>query len=522
MASLNAGNGYPPLVLLHGWGSSAAVFADFVPELRAFARVQTLELPAHGARWAEAFPSDTDALLEWLRDHVPANAVLVGWSLGGTLGLQLALRYPDHLAGLVTIATNPCFLRRPDWPCGMEQAAWEGFRRELLRDPHKQAARFAALQSRGDSQPRELARRLRAVASVRTESVQGLLLALDALGAADVRQQLVMLDVPLLCVFGEHDALVDVRVADECLRLQPQASVWLAPGAGHVPFLGQPAALAARIEDFLATRLGEPRHRAPEKHLVAASFGRAATGYETAAALQRSTGSQLLEALAPIDAHRILDLGSGTGHFAKQLATRFTGAQILAVDIAEGMTRHARDITDVQRIAWVCADAESLPLESASIDLVFSNLALQWCASPIPALREIARVLAPGGRAHIATLADDTLWELRAAWRAVDDGVHVNRFESVAALLDAVQASGLRLKDLRQRYLRVPYADVLVLARELRTLGAHNLNEGRAAGLAGRRSWRRLQDAYARLAAPDGSLPASWRVVRLELEKTGG
>ena len=507
----------PRVVLLHGWGSSAAVFTDLAHRLGELAEVEVLELPAHGMCHGESFARDAGRLLDWLQARIPAGSVLVGWSLGGTLGLQLALREPHHLAGLVTIATSPCFLRNADWPLGMEGASWEAFRAGLARDPAAQLARFVALQAHGDRRARKVAHALRAAAT--PASTDELQVALDALAAPDLRAHLATLPTPVLHVLGERDAIVDARLADEYLRLQPQASVWVVPGAAHAPFLSAAQALAMRIGDFMVARIDSRQRAAAHKRDIAASFGRAAPGYEAAASLQRETGAALLAMLAPAAARRVLDLGCGTGHFAVQLAARYADAAIVAVDIAEGMLRHARTGAPDHRIEWVCGDAEQLPLAPASIGLVFSNLALQWCANPLPAFAEIARVLAPGGQAAIATLADDTLWELRAAWRAVDDGIHVNRFETVSSLVAAACAAGLRVRALAQRQHRPAYADVRALAHELRTLGAHNLNAGRAAGLAGRDTWQRLQDAYAALANPDGSLPATWRVIHLVLER---
>ncbi len=507
----------PRVVLLHGWGSSAAVFTDLAHRLGELAEVEVLELPAHGMCHGESFARDAGRLLDWLQARIPAGSVLVGWSLGGTLGLQLALREPHHLAGLVTIATSPCFLRNADWPLGMEGASWEAFRAGLARDPAAQLARFVALQAHGDRRARKVAHALRAAAT--PASTDELQVALDALAAPDLRAHLATLPTPVLHVLGERDAIVDARLADEYLRLQPQASVWVVPGAAHAPFLSAAQALTMRIGDFIVARIGSRQPAAARKRDIAASFGRAAPGYEAAASLQRETGAALLAMLAPAAARRVLDLGCGTGHFAVQLAARYADAAIVAVDIAEGMLRHARTGAPDHRIEWVCGDAEQLPLAPASIGLVFSNLALQWCANPLPAFAEIARVLAPGGQAAIATLADDTLWELRAAWRVVDDGIHVNRFETVSSLVAAACAAGLRVRALTQRQHRPAYADVRALAHELRTLGAHNLNAGRAAGLAGRDTWQRLQDAYAALANPDGSLPATWRVIHLVLER---
>lgn len=508
----------PHVVLLHGWGSSATVFDALLAALAPHAAVTTLELPAHGARRAELFPRDPAVLLDWLHERIPAGAVLVGWSLGGLLGMQLALRHPGHLAALVTIAASPCFLARDDWPCGMAHAAWDAFRDALQADPTAQLARFVALQARGDTAARAVARTLQGAAGDPPGTSAELLAALDALGTPDLRMELAQLALPVLHVLGEHDAIVDARIADAYRRLQPRASVWVVPGAAHAPFIAAAPAVALRIADFIASRFDVPAVL-PSKQAIAASFGRAAVRYDTAAALQQQTGAALLATLPACAPRRVLDLGCGTGFFTRDLAGHFPQAQIIGVDIAEGMLHEARRTDAQECIAWLGGDAEQLPLAADSIDLVFSNLALQWCADPQVALAEIARVLRRGGLAAITTLVADTLWELRAAWRSVDDRVHVNRFESVATLEGAMRETGLRLRELTQHDERRLHADVRALAHELRAIGAHNLNEGRATGLAGRTRWRRLQEAYAPLAGSDGALPSTWRVLRLVLGK---
>jgi malonyl-CoA O-methyltransferase len=308
-------------------------------------------------------------------------------------------------------------------------------------------------------------------------------------------------------------------VAAAYVRLQPDASVWVVPGTAHAPQLSRPHAVAARVRDFLHSRLG-PAERAPRrKEDVARSFGRAAAGYESAAHLQRAVGEDLL-ALAPAATPvRVLDLGAGTGHFAARLARRYAGAGIVGLDIAEGMLHQARAQDGAEALRWVCGDAEQLPFATGAFELVFSSLAVQWCDSPARAFGEIARVLAPGGQALVSTLGEDTLWELRAAWRAVDARVHVNRFEPVSHVMAAARAAGLTVRALDQKHHVLAYRDVHSLARELRALGAHNLNPGRPGGLAGRGVWRRLEAAYAELANPDGALPASYRAICLLLEK---
>ena len=154
----------------------------------------------------------------------------------------------------------------------------------------------------------------------------------------------------------------------------------------------------------------------PDKRQVAASFSRAAASYDSVAALQRAVGLALLGQLpADLQPERWLDLGSGTGHFSRALAERFSAATGVAVDIAEGMLRHAREQGGAHH--HVAGDAERLPLRDDSVDLVFSSLAVQWCDQFGSVLSEARRVLRPGGVLAI----DNTLWSGAVADPSVDD-----------------------------------------------------------------------------------------------------
>jgi malonyl-CoA O-methyltransferase len=255
----------------------------------------------------------------------------------------------------------------------------------------------------------------------------------------------------------------------------------------------------------------------PDKRQVAASFSRAADSYDAVADLQRSVGQQLLQCL-PDDftAQRWLDLGSGTGYFSRHLATRFPAAEGLALDIAEGMLHHARPLGGAEH--WLAGDAERLPLRPACCDLLYSSLALQWCADLPAVLAEAARVLRPGGLFAFSSLCAGTLQELRSSWQAADGFVHVNRFREFSAYQAVTAASTLQIVQLEQRAEVVHFPDVRELTRSLKELGAHNLNPGRPDGLTGRQRIRRLIDAYEQFRQPAG-LPATYQVVFALLRK---
>ncbi len=260
-----------------------------------------------------------------------------------------------------------------------------------------------------------------------------------------------------------------------------------------------------------AFRLDVPRLRA--------AFERASPGYEAAAELQARISAELLARLGELRlAPRVvLDLGSGTGRVTRELKRRYPRALVIALDIAPGMLREARRHQRLwRRFARVCADARRLPLADGSVDVVFSNLMLQWCEPLEAALAEVRRVLTSSGLLAFSTFGPDTLKELREAWAQADsrgDGHnHVHRFLDVHDVGDAAARSGLAEPVLDVDRIELDYSDTLALMRDLKAIGAHNVTAGRARSLTGKARLARMQAAY-ELKRRDGRLPATWEVI---------
>ena len=254
----------------------------------------------------------------------------------------------------------------------------------------------------------------------------------------------------------------------------------------------------------------------PDKRQVAASFSRAAQSYDGVAGLQRDIGRELLAFLPVLSPSRWLDLGCGTGHFTRMLAERYPQGRGLALDLAEGMLRHARPRGGARH--FVAGDAERLPLREASFDLIFSSLAVQWCGDFAAVLAEAQRVLRPGGVLAFSSLCVGTLQELRDSWQAVDGFVHVNRFRRFADYQALCTASGLQPLTLERQARTLHFPDLRALTHELKALGAHNLNPGRPGGLTGPARVRALVEAYEHFRQPQG-LPATYQVVYGVLRK---
>jgi malonyl-CoA O-methyltransferase len=256
-----------------------------------------------------------------------------------------------------------------------------------------------------------------------------------------------------------------------------------------------------------------------DRDRVRRSFDKAAGEYDEVAVLQREVGERLMQRYDYITLKpaQIMDLGCGTGAALEPLARRFRGAEMIAVDFAQGMLDRTPGRVGGRwpfgrRVQQVCAEAEALPLPDASVDLVHSNLMLQWCDDLPRVFAEVRRVLRPGGLFSFTSFGPDTLKELREAWRQVDDQVHVNRFADMHDVGDALVYSGLAEPVMDAEIISLRYAKVYDLMRDLKSLGARNANQGRPRGLAGRSRLRALEQAYEPF-REDGSLPASYEII---------
>ena len=257
----------------------------------------------------------------------------------------------------------------------------------------------------------------------------------------------------------------------------------------------------------------------PDKRAVRRSFERAARSYDRNSVLQCEVGLRLLKHLEPIrlDPARIVDLGCGTGAFLEPLRQRFPRAQLVGIDIARPMLEVARGRASWLRRALgsapglVCADAERLPLATASVPFVFSNLALQW-TRPEAVFAEAARVLSTGGLFLFSTFGPDTLKELRTAFAGVDGHAHVNSFIDMHDLGDELVHAGLAEPVMEMEVITLEYSCVEAVARDLKAIGAHNSLPGRPRGLAGRARWREVIARYEQFRR-DGALPATYEVV---------
>lgn len=164
------------------------------------------------------------------------------------------------------------------------------------------------------------------------------------------------------------------------------------------------------------------------------------------AVTERIEMAAVLDVLGPLDGRRVLDAGCGDGSYALEAAGR--GALVTGVDRSEDMLAVARERSAARGIAvdWRQGDVLALPFPDASFDRVIAIALLCLVSDPRSAVRELSRVLAPGGRLVIGELHRWSLWAVKrrvrgwsgdAFWRSA-------RFWTGGALRELLVDSGLQ------------------------------------------------------------------------------
>ena len=222
-------------------------------------------------------------------------------------------------------------------------------------------------------------------------------------------------------------------------------------------------------------------------------FSRAAASYDEAAVLAREVGGRMAARLdyVKLAPRRVADIGCATGDGIRELQRRYPDALPLAVDFAPPMLTAVKSrVPLLQRLRGkaprlVNADVRALPLRHGSLDLVWSNLVLHWLDDPLPAFRELHRVLAVGGLLTFSMLGPDTLKELRAA-----GATSLRKFTDMHDIGDMLVAAGFAEPVMDMEMIAFEYRSPRRLLADQRHLGVRD-------GLFGRMGWRDWRKTFA-------------------------
>ncbi len=253
LAWRETGNG-PNLVLLHGWSLSGWAFCELAACLPDF-RLLLPDLPGHGGSSpvpTPSLPSLADDLVTWLSAVAPGPVTLGGWSLGGTLAMELAARQSVPVERLLLLGTTPRFTCGADWPHGLPATQVRALARNLERDFVATLGDFFAQTFIPGEVDAERLRTIRTLA-VRPAGLPDAVCAtacLKLLERHDQRQLPPAIKIPALVIHGTDDQIVPIGAGRALAAALPHGELYELPETGHAPHWTRLQQTADAVREF--------------------------------------------------------------------------------------------------------------------------------------------------------------------------------------------------------------------------------------------------------------------------------
>lgn len=233
-----------PVVLIHGAGGTHLYWPPLLRRLPGM-NIYALDLPGHGK-------SDSDvpdsicvyaALLKGWLDAVDLRQVLlVGHSMGGAIAMQLALNWPEYVAGLGLVGASACLAVNPALIAGAANPE------KFLATVNRVIAWSFSSQAPG--QLTQLA--ARRLAETRHDVLYRDFVACNAF---DIRYQVGQIKAPAVVICGQDDKMTPLSHAQFLAHNMPRARLEIIPGAGHMAMLEKPLEVAQALNNFWNTCL---------------------------------------------------------------------------------------------------------------------------------------------------------------------------------------------------------------------------------------------------------------------------
>lgn len=254
-----------PLVLIHGWGLNSAVWQPFIDSLSdqfmARFNIITLDLPGFGLNVDKVInPYSLANICQQIHETIPKPAIYLGWSLGGLVATEMALRHQQKVLGLITVASSPRFLENIEACDGINEIVWPGikakvltaFHQQLQVDTQKTIDGFLKIQAMGSPHIRQDIKKIsQLVFQHKMASKTTLDQSLTLLETSDYRQELTNIVQPFLRLYGEADSLVPKKVIEKVSLLATTSDQYIFKQASHAPFISHGDDFRKILSDWL-------------------------------------------------------------------------------------------------------------------------------------------------------------------------------------------------------------------------------------------------------------------------------
>lgn len=344
---------------------------------------------------------------------------IVGWSMGAMLGLDFAAKYPEKVGSLILVSL------RSHWP----EHEIKKLQVEFAENPEDFLKGFYRKCFLGDKE----------YYRIFCKTLEPLYLNAADMNIERLQRGLKFLEkyafpspvpgIPVRLIHGKQDIIAPVAE----MPILKGSKVELIENSGHAAFLAESCSLQNELR----------------KQEIRKKFSRAADSYDSYAKVQTDVALKLAKKLSlsqdTTGKKTILEIGCGTGNFTSMLADRFPAAKIVALDFSPEMIAKASDKLRKKNIEFICAEGEEFLQETSdeSFDLVASNGSLQWFTDHDQALKNIARILLPGGVFLCSIFGPDSLKKLGLGMKVIfayPGNVAADAFPDVNTLQNCLNA----------------------------------------------------------------------------------
>lgn len=250
LISRTVGHG-PHLVLLHGWGLNSGVWQPLIEKIQSVFTVTTIDLPGFGLNH-NAMPAlyDLPTVAQLVAQHIPAQSIVLGWSLGGLVAQQIALSAPEKINQLILVATSPKFTEDADWP-GINRKVLANFKTQLDSDLSNTISRFLAIQAMGSPTAKQDVKAIKLQVDAYPQANPVALSAgLNILEQSDFRTQLSQFNCPIHFLLGRLDSLVPIKIVEAMQNLNANLDFTVFAHSSHAPFMSEAERFAAYLLDL--------------------------------------------------------------------------------------------------------------------------------------------------------------------------------------------------------------------------------------------------------------------------------
>lgn len=245
-----------PLVLLHGWGMSSAVWRYQLQGLERDFRVLAPDLAGHGRSEPFAAVHDLAGLVAdlngFFRRLELTGALLAGWSLGSLVALAASAPLRERLLALALIAGTARFGSCDGYPHGQDPRQVAGMARRLRRDPAATLAGFrVGMFAEGECDEAAMGERvIPLLESLEAPDPRAARETLAILAESDLRPRLEGVELPTLIVNGDRDAICPPAASTYLAGRLSRPSRVVFEGCGHAPFLTRSHEFNAALTAF--------------------------------------------------------------------------------------------------------------------------------------------------------------------------------------------------------------------------------------------------------------------------------